>query len=264
MDADGSNRMTLTEGGVIGSAEWSPDGSKIAFANGGPPGPVIEIYVIGADGTNLEQLTSIGALSPSPAWSPDATKIAFESNVDGDYEIYVMNPDGSGQTQLTNNEAEDGQPNWQRLADGDADGVADIVDNCPDVYNPDQENFDGDDWGDACDNCPTVATPWFVPVGDDDCDGFTTATEEYVGTDPHDDCPDGPTHDAWPLDINMDTFVTVAGDALYFRGRIGACGGPPPDPNWLQRLDLNADNCITVAGDALYFRGRIGENCTNP
>jgi hypothetical protein len=100
--------------------------------------------------------------------------------------------------------------------------------------------------------------------GDDDYDGFTTTVEEYVGTDPLDACPDDPSDDAWPLDINMDTFVTFGGDLLPYRGRIGATGGPPADPEWLQRLDLNMDNYITIGGDLLPFRERAGESCTNP
>jgi hypothetical protein len=95
-----------------------------------------------------------------------------------------------------------------------------------------------------------------------DTDGFTDDVECWVDTDPWDDCTDLPGDvDAWPLDVNMDTFVTVGGDVLPFRGRIGAAGGPPADPNWLQRLDLNADNFITVGGDVLPFRGMIGEQC---
>jgi hypothetical protein len=39
-------------------------------------------------------------------------------------------------------------------ADGDADGVADLADNCPGHGNPRQTNSDGDRFGDACDNCP--------------------------------------------------------------------------------------------------------------
>lgn len=38
--------------------------------------------------------------------------------------------------------------------DSDDDGYDDDVDNCPNVYNPDQTNSDGDSYGDACDNCP--------------------------------------------------------------------------------------------------------------
>ena len=96
---------------------------------------------------------------------------------------------------------------------------------------------------------------------DFDGDGFTNYVELHVGTDPLDDCPDNPSHDAWPLDLNMDSAITVAGDALSFRGRIGAS---PGSPQWWQRLDLNTDDAITVVGDALLYRGMIGESCTNP
>ena len=52
--------------------------------------------------------------------------------------------------------------------DGDTDEVADSSDNCPDVYNPDQIDSDGDGVGDVCDPEP-------FPPGDDDDDsvGFS-------------------------------------------------------------------------------------------
>ena len=37
--------------------------------------------------------------------------------------------------------------------DADNDGVYNSMDNCPYVYNPDQEDSDSDGIGDACDNC---------------------------------------------------------------------------------------------------------------
>jgi hypothetical protein len=40
------------------------------------------------------------------------------------------------------------------LPDKDNDGVPDMMDNCPDVANPDQANEDGDKFGDLCDPCP--------------------------------------------------------------------------------------------------------------
>jgi len=56
------------------------------------------------------------------------------------------------------------------VVDGDADNIADVLDNCPTVSNADQEDLDADGLGDSCDpdrdgdgiynvldNCPRVA-----------------------------------------------------------------------------------------------------------
>jgi hypothetical protein len=56
--------------------------------------------------------------------------------------------------------------------DSDGDGIANEYDNCPDIYNPDQQDTDGDGLGDACDpdddndgvldiddNCPYLYNP---------------------------------------------------------------------------------------------------------
>lgn len=48
--------------------------------------------------------------------------------------------------------------------DSDNDGIPDDVDNCPNISNPDQANFDGDSQGDVCDN-------------DDDNDGSPDAVD---------------------------------------------------------------------------------------
>lgn len=57
--------------------------------------------------------------------------------------------------------------------DSDYDGVGDNSDNCPEVYNQNQTNTDGDLEGDACD-------------GDDDNDGVSDRDEILDGTDPLD------------------------------------------------------------------------------
>ena len=40
--------------------------------------------------------------------------------------------------------------------DSDGDGIDNDADNCPDSYNPGQDNLDGDTLGDSCDSCPLV------------------------------------------------------------------------------------------------------------
>lgn len=59
-----------------------------------------------------------------------------------------------------------------------------------------QTNTDGDALGDACD-------------ADDDNDTWGTWQRGAIGTDPLDACSDNPSDNAWPTDINNDTFSDI-------------------------------------------------------
>lgn len=68
------------------------------------------------------------------------------------------------------------------LPDGDGDGISNGMDNCPNTFNPNQADADGDGLGDACD-----------PLNDNDYD------DDGVYND-LDNCPDTPNPDQADLD----------------------------------------------------------------
>lgn len=132
-------------------------------------------------------------------------------------------------------------------ADSDGDGIIDIEDNCPQVYNPDQENADSDAVGDSCDlctdldgdgygdpgfpanvceedNCLTIANPAQSDVdGDgigDSCDVCTDSDGDGFG-DPDfpantcatDNCPDVENPDQ--LDSDGDGVGDLCDNCVY-------------------------------------------------
>ena len=112
-------RFTMTRHQFI--SEWSPDGTRIAFASSrddtsvgcvsGSGGCWDEIYVMNADGTNQTRTNS--RFDDSFDWSPDSTRIGFESGHDGSIgSISVMNADGSNAQRLTNYPGYDFSPKW--------------------------------------------------------------------------------------------------------------------------------------------------------
>jgi hypothetical protein len=65
-------------------------------------------------------------------------------------------------------------------ADIDGDGVLNAGDNCPFAYNPDQLDLDGDLLGSACDNCPLVAN---ANQSDVDSNGIGDICDPCTDTD---------------------------------------------------------------------------------
>jgi len=69
MDTDGSNQSRLTTSSNASDPTWSPDGTKIVYADD-PAGLNIYIYVMNADGTNQTRLTTESELNFTPDWGP--------------------------------------------------------------------------------------------------------------------------------------------------------------------------------------------------
>ena len=78
---DGSGKRQLSFPPMqVGLPQWSPDGTRIAFT-GRAHGETFQLYVVSADGGELEQLTSGGSDKLDANWSPDGDSLAFSGNV---------------------------------------------------------------------------------------------------------------------------------------------------------------------------------------
>jgi Tol biopolymer transport system component len=91
-------RKLTTSPAVDEWPSWSPDGSRIVYANSGSTeldasgfSPTSELYTIPAAGGKPVRLTQNDVPDTQPAFSPDGTQIAFFR----DTSIWVMNADGS-------------------------------------------------------------------------------------------------------------------------------------------------------------------------
>jgi Tol biopolymer transport system component len=91
MNADGSNEQQLTFDDVFKTQvpDWSPDGSRIAYAAGDPG----DVLVMDADGSNAHTVIGGPTDDFGPAWSPDGGQIAFIRF--DDRTVYVADSDGS-------------------------------------------------------------------------------------------------------------------------------------------------------------------------
>lgn len=95
-------------------SSWSPDGKKLAFRRFDLSGNDTNLYVVGADGSNVRQLTSgAGLFDCCAVWSPDGKQIMFASNPNGTHDIFVMNADGSTRRLLLGGGAWDAPGGWK-------------------------------------------------------------------------------------------------------------------------------------------------------
>ena len=91
--------------------EWSPDGTRIAFARECLSSP-FDIYTVKANGTGIRRLTRGSPTDQWPTWSPDGKRIVFVRGDDAQAELYVVNATGGPVRRLTRNHVYDSAPAW--------------------------------------------------------------------------------------------------------------------------------------------------------
>ncbi|MBX3085578.1 MAG: PD40 domain-containing protein [Anaerolineae bacterium] len=77
---------------------WSPDGTQIAFAS--TKSGNLDLYIMNADGSNVQQLTKDEAAEYSPAWSPDGRYLAYVVEKDGLRLLYLYHVASGAQKEL--------------------------------------------------------------------------------------------------------------------------------------------------------------------
>lgn len=154
MQADGtdSHRLSTTTSAIPARFSWSPDGTRLLFAN---DAETSSLYVIDSAGKTLTHLTPTGRCDDTdPAWSPDGKTIALSRGVGPlcAQRIVLINADGTGE-RIISEGPRDYMPSWspdgrrlvfERLADitrdvwvvnADGTGAVNLTPDSPDVDN---------------------------------------------------------------------------------------------------------------------------------
>jgi Tol biopolymer transport system component len=111
VDGTNAHRLTTaiaTKHSFDTESQWSPDGTKIAFARVKNERQAA-IFTVGIDGSGLTQLTPYKLDATSPDWSPNGKTILYNTYRDSPggkaSNIYAISPSGRHPTALTHDRA---------------------------------------------------------------------------------------------------------------------------------------------------------------
>lgn len=111
-DADGYGPQSMMNSREpILSPEWSPDGTRIAYASLEERGHQV-VFVQDVASGRREKVSTFKGLNGAPAWAPDGKSLAVTLSKDGNPEIYVIDLTSKKHRRLTNHWAIDTEPTW--------------------------------------------------------------------------------------------------------------------------------------------------------
>lgn len=110
------NRRLIDQYAIQMWPAWSPDGSRIVYANmhcSGECGRLIqELWITAPSEKWSRQLLLTHSFCQQPVWSPDGSKIAFASDQSGNYDVWVVDLKKWELRQITTDDGLDVKPAW--------------------------------------------------------------------------------------------------------------------------------------------------------
>lgn len=102
-----ATRLTTTPNRNEFGPAWSPDGTTIAFWRTPAPFGPGSLWVMNADGSNANRLTS-GVDARDPSWNPAGTRLVFQKGFD----LHTVSASGGELTRITKGPTLDFEPAW--------------------------------------------------------------------------------------------------------------------------------------------------------
>ncbi len=129
MNTDGSEQINITNHRAADvSGAWSPTGGQILFAsNRDGSAESLDLYLMDADGRNVQPMFEKSEERRHPEWSPDGKQIAYKRYDGGVGYIYIATSDGKNEERV----AIGGTPAWSP----DGTEIAYVVRVAPDRLN---------------------------------------------------------------------------------------------------------------------------------
>jgi streptogramin lyase len=207
--------------------------------------PCIEEVFVGSDGLDLRTMHTTYPAASGRVWfglsAGVDSRVGFASAAHGGTVVFlpplgvdtslggIIEDPTNGDVWFTQYEAQ--KVGRLRLATGDGDGIDDAVDNCPDTYNPEQENADRDfvdlsQWGLPFHDLTWPASDTIGDACDGDADNDGLPNGEEIGS-----CPSatGPTD---RLDRDTDDDLILDGvECLFGSDPTDASSYPPRSPS---------------------------------
>jgi TolB protein len=140
IDPASAEVQQLTEGDDFdGNPAWSPDGDRIVFVSNRDGQQRYDIYVMDADGTNVQRITDTpDSGEMSPRFSPDGERIAYVSEFSDGWSVWHMAADGTDARKIAGDYAFAEFPAWMPEANeiffAAIEREGEIASNATDIY----------------------------------------------------------------------------------------------------------------------------------